>query len=64
MLRKDSEVKWTEEAKHSFNAIKEAITTAPVLIIPDFSKIFYIFSFSSRDTIAAVLLQKNADDQE
>jgi ribonuclease HI len=64
MLRKDSEVKWTEAARHSFNAIKEAITTTPVLISPDFSKVFYIFSFASRDTIAAVLLQKNVDDQE
>jgi hypothetical protein len=62
MLRKDSEVKWTEAARHSFNAIKEAITTAPVLINPDFSKVFYIFSFASSDTIATVLLQKNADD--
>jgi hypothetical protein len=64
MLRKDSEVKWAEEAKCSFNAIKEAITTAPVLTSPDFTKVFYIFSFASRDTIAAVLLQKNAEDQE
>ena len=64
MLRKDSEVKWTEEAKHSFNGIKEAITTTPILISPDFSKVFYIFSFASRDTIATVLLKKNADDQE
>jgi hypothetical protein len=64
MLIKDSEIKWTEEAKHSFNAIKEAITTAPILINPDFTKVFYIFSFASRDTIAAVLLQKNVDDQE
>jgi hypothetical protein len=64
MLRKDFEVKWTEESKHSFNAIKEAITTTLVLISPDFSKVFYIFSFSLRDTIAAVLLQKNVDDQE
>jgi hypothetical protein len=64
MLRKDSEVKWTEVARHSFNAIKEAITTTPVLISPDFSKVFYIFSFSSSNTIVAVLLQKNADDQE
>jgi len=59
MLRKDSKVKWIEEAKYSFNAIKEAITTAPVLISPDFAKVFYIFSFSSRNTIAALLLQKN-----
>jgi ribonuclease HI len=64
MLRKDSEIKWTEAARQSFNDIKEAITTAPVLISPDFSKVFYIFSFASNDTIAAVLLQKNIDDQE
>jgi ribonuclease HI len=64
MLRKDSEIKWTEAARQSFNDIKEAITTAPVLISPDFSKTFYIFSFASNDTIAAVLLQKNADEQE
>jgi hypothetical protein len=64
MLRKDSEVKWTEAARHSFNSIKEAITTTPVLISPDFSKVFYIFSFASSDIIAAVLLQKNVDDQE
>jgi ribonuclease HI len=64
MLRKDSEIKWTEAARQSFNDIKEAITTAPVLISPDFSKTFYIFSFASNDTIAAVLLQKNTDEQE
>jgi hypothetical protein len=56
MLRKNSEVRWIEEAKHSFNAIKEAIVTAPVLISPNFDKEFYIFSFSSKDTIAAILL--------
>ena len=56
MLRKDSKIKWTEVAKQTFNDIKEAITTAPVLISPDFSKMFYIFSFASNDTIVAVLL--------
>ena len=56
MLRKNSEVKWTEEAKHSFNAIKEAIMTTPDLINPNFAKDFYIFSFSSKDTIATILL--------
>jgi hypothetical protein len=56
MLRKDSEIKWTEEARHSFESIKKAIMTAPVLISPNFDKDFYIFSFASNDTIAAVLL--------
>ena len=64
MLRKNSEVRWTKEAKHSFNAIKEVILVTPVLISLDFDKEFYIFSFASKDTIATVLLQRNVDDQE
>jgi hypothetical protein len=64
MLRKNSEVRCTEEAKHSFNAIKESIITTPVLISPNFDREFYIFSFASKDTIAVVLLQRNVDDQE
>ena len=64
MLKKDSEVKWTEQAKTSFQDIKKAITSAPVLISPHFDKEFFIFSFASHDTIAAVLLQKNNDEQE
>jgi hypothetical protein len=56
MLRKNSEVRWNEESKHSFNVIKEAVMTAPVLISPDFAKEFYIFSFASKNTIATILL--------
>jgi len=64
MLKKDSEIRWTEQAKASFHDIKEAITSAPVLISPDFGKEFFIFSFASHDTIAVVLLQKNDDGKE
>jgi hypothetical protein len=56
MLRKDSEVKWKKEAKSSFESIKKDIMIAHILIIPNFDQYFYIFSFSSNDTIAAVLL--------
>jgi hypothetical protein len=43
----------------SFNQIKRALTEAPVLISPDYSKDFLIFSFASFDTVVVVLLQKN-----
>lgn len=64
MLKKSSEVKWTDQARSSFQAIKEAIGSAPVLISPNFDREFYIFSFASADTMAAVLLQKNDEGQE
>jgi len=56
MLKKDQEVKWTAEAKNSFEKIKMALTEAPVLVSPDFTKEFLTFSFASEDTLALVLL--------
>jgi hypothetical protein len=64
MLRKGNEVKWTAEPRKSFDQIKKALTEAPVLISPDYSKDFLIFYFASCDTVAAVLLQKNDQGQE
>jgi hypothetical protein len=59
MLRKGNEVKWTTQSIESFNQIKKALNEAPVLISPDYSKDFLIFSFSSFDTVVVVLLQKD-----
>ena len=64
MLKKGAGVKWTVEAKKSFESVKLALTQAPVLINPDFSKDFLIFSFASEHTVAAVLLQKNTEGME
>ena len=38
LLKKDQEVKWTTEAKNAFEKIKMALTEAPVLVSPDFTK--------------------------
>ena len=46
MLRKDSEIKWSSEAKKSFEEIKVALTKAPVLISPNFEKDFQIYSYT------------------
>ena len=54
-------MKWTTEAKNSFEKIKKALTEALALVSPDFSKDFLTFSFTSQDTIAVVLLQKNTE---
>ena len=44
--------------------MKHALTQAPILISPDYTKYFYLFSFASEHTIAAVLLQKNSEGYE
>jgi hypothetical protein len=64
VLIKENEVKWTAEPGEYFIQIKKALTEAPVLISPDYSKDFLIFSFASVDTVAIVLLHKNEEGRE
>jgi len=52
MLRKDNQVKWTIEAKGSFDDIKREIYEAPMLVSPDYTKYFMIFFFAFEHTIA------------
>ena len=56
MLRKDSGIKWIVEDKNSFADIKKELTKTPMLISPNFTKLFMIFSFASEHTVAGVLL--------
>jgi hypothetical protein len=64
MLKKGNEVKWTAKPREYFVQIKRALTEAPLLISPDYSKDFLIFSFASFDTVAAVFVQKNEEGRE
>ena len=56
MLKKDSKVKWTIEAKQAFEEIKMALTKTPVLTSPKFDRDFMIFSFALEHTIVVDLL--------
>lgn len=58
VLKKDSIVKWTEDAMKSFNLVKFSLTITPILISPNYTQDFIIFSFASEHTMAAVLMQK------
>eukprot|EP00253_Pinus_taeda_P032160 PITA_32160 len=58
MLKKDSELKWTEEAVKSFNLVKLILSSTPTLISPYYTQDFILFSFASEHTLAAVLMQK------
>ena len=40
MTQKGKKFKWTREAKESFQKLKRAMTTAPVLLLPDPDKLY------------------------
>ena len=64
LLKNDAKFEWKYEGKIAFKYIKNSISMSLILISPDYSKEFQIFSFASEDTIAGVLLQKNKEGQE
>jgi hypothetical protein len=64
MIYKDIEFKWDDERKSSFNNIKAAISQALVLKSPDFGKYFFLYNFSSNQSLIVVLTQNDDDNNE
>jgi len=58
LLKKGHIFAWTPATDQSFQALKHALTTAPVLALPDFSKQFIVETDASDKGIGAMLQQE------
>ncbi|WVZ91209.1 hypothetical protein U9M48_037412 [Paspalum notatum var. saurae] len=58
LLRKNIVFVWTSETEATFQALKAALVSAPVLALPDFQAQFCIETDASESGIGAVLTQK------
>ncbi|KAL0395989.1 UNVERIFIED_CONTAM: Transposon Ty3-I Gag-Pol polyprotein [Sesamum calycinum] len=57
LLKKDN-FRWTQEASDAFECLKQAMISAPVLALPDFTQHFVIEADAYDKGIEAVLMQK------
>jgi ribonuclease HI len=64
LIKKDTQYHWGPTENQAFNAIKKAIIDAPSLMSPDFSQDFTLYTFASDRSYAAVLTQKNSENNE
>jgi hypothetical protein len=58
LLKQDVKWAWTQERQAAFQNLKTALTTAPVLQIPDFTKPFQVIADASGYALGAILLQE------
>ena len=58
LTRKDQPFAWTDRCGESFQTLKQKLTSAPVLIIPDTSKPCEVFCDASLQGLGCVLMQE------
>jgi len=64
LKRSTGPIEWTPERLYKLKLLQQAITQAPLLVFPDFSKTFYIATDASCLGIGGVLYQPSETDNE
>jgi len=57
LLKKEKKFTWTESCERSFQELKNRLTTAPVLTLPDIHRDFVFYCDASRQGLGCVLMQ-------
>ena len=58
LTKKDVPWNFTTECHHAFEILKEKLTTAPILIIPEPNKMFVAYTDASHEGLGGVLMQE------
>ena len=61
LLKKDIPFEWDEWAQESFDALKRALASAPVISPPDYSRDFLLYVAASLEMIGMVLVQEDEE---
>jgi len=63
-LKKSTRYTWDSTTNEAYEEIKKRIASTPILVSPDYTKDFIIYSFTSKDTIVGILMQKDDNGDE
>ena len=63
LMQKDKKFTWTEEAQQSFEKLKSALTSPPVLAMPMDEGLFTLDTDASNESIGAVLSQQQSGEE-
>lgn len=57
LMKKDTKFIWTEECEKAFKKLKELLTTAPILTLPEENAELEVYSDASKNGLGCVLMQ-------
>ncbi|XP_074293257.1 uncharacterized protein LOC141620231 [Silene latifolia] len=58
LMRKENRFKWDESCEMTFLTLKERLTTAPILALPEGSENFEVYTDASKNGLGCVLMQR------
>ena len=64
LREKGASFRWTPDCEHAFYELKRRLTSAPILVFPDFSRPFILDTDASATGLGAVLSQVDDDGRE
>jgi hypothetical protein len=64
LLKKETPFIWDERAQESFDALKKALVSMPLLKSLDYDRDYFIYVTASEETIGMVLVQEDDDLSE
>ena len=64
LLKKETEFCWNEEKERAFQALKKKLTTAPVLMYPNYKQKFILATDASKLGVGAILSQIDSEGRE
>ena len=63
LTKKNAEFVWNNDCQLAFESLKQRLTTAPVLVYPNFNQNFVLETDTSIKGLGAVLSQRQGDNQ-
>ena len=57
LMKKEMKFEWTEGCERAFQLLKEKLTIAPILVLPDPSLEYSVYSNASKHGLGCVLMQ-------
>ena len=63
LIKKEVPFIWTSKCQVAFDTLKDCLMRSPILVYPDPNKEYHLFTYASKYTWSAILMQEDVDEK-